>query len=96
MFGVVHGEIWGDEYIIAAISHMWNISISIILSGYSNEWKLFHDRELAHIENGYRFRARQKATHLVLQNQHYSLPEKLAMISLMPIFAHAAHTNKGE
>ena len=63
MFGVVHGEIWGDEYIIAAISHMWNISISIILSGYSNEWKLFHDRELAHIGNGYRFRVRQKATH---------------------------------
>ena len=66
VFGVAHGEIWGDEHIIAAISHMWNISISIILSGNSNEWKLFHDRELAHIcviGNGYRFQARQKATH---------------------------------
>ena len=66
MFGLAHGEISGDEYIIAAISHMWNISISIILSGNSNEWELFHDRELAHIYvigNGYRFQVRQEATH---------------------------------
>ena len=36
VFSVVHGEIWGDEYMIAAISHMWNISISMISSGYSS------------------------------------------------------------
>ena len=77
VFGVVHGEIWGDEYIIAAISHMWNISISIILSGYSNEWKLFHDRELAHIGNGYRFRARQKATHFSATESTLQLARKV-------------------
>ena len=36
VFSVARGEIWGDEYMIAAISHMWNISINMISSGYSS------------------------------------------------------------
>ena len=66
VFAVARGEVWADEYIIAAITHIWNISISIISPGYNNEWKVFHDRELAHVylvANGYRFRSKQKATH---------------------------------
>ena len=66
VFAVARGEVWADEYIIAAITHMWNISISIISPGYNNEWKVFHDRELAHVyvvANGYRFPSKQKATH---------------------------------
>ena len=73
MFGVAHGEIWGDEYMIAAISHMWNISISMISPGYSREWKIFYDRELAHIYvigNGYRFQVRQKES---LLRRHYNI-----------------------
>ena len=80
VFGVARGEIWGDEYIIAAISHMWNISISMISPGYSNEWKIFHDRELAHIYvigNGYRFRARQKATHFSATESTLQLARKV-------------------
>ena len=80
VFGVAHGEIWGDEYIIAVISHMWNISINRISPGYSNEWKIFHDRELAHIYvigNGYRFRARQKATHFSATESTLQLARKV-------------------
>ena len=80
MFGVVCGEIWGDEYIIAVISHMWNISISMISPGYSNEWKIFHDRELAHIfvvRNGYRFGVRQKATHFSATESTLQLSRKV-------------------
>ena len=80
VFAVARGEVWADEYIIAAITHMWNISISIISPGYNNEWKVFHDRELAHVylvANGYRFRSKQKATHFSATESTLQLARKV-------------------
>ena len=80
VFGVAGGEISGDEYMIAAISHMWNILISMISPGYSRQWKIFHDRELAHIYvigNRYRFRARKKATHFSATKSTLQLARKV-------------------
>ena len=80
VFAVASGEVWVDEYIIAAITHMWNISISIISPGYNNEWKVFHDRELAHVylvANGYRFRSKQKATHFSATESTLQLARKV-------------------
>ena len=80
VFAVDRGEVWADEYIIAAITHMWNISISIISPGYNNEWKVFHDRELAHVyvvANGYRFRSKQKATHFSATESTLQLARKV-------------------
>ena len=80
VFAVARGEVWADEYIIAAITHMWNISISIISPGYNNEWKVFHDRELAQVyvvANGYRFRSKQKATHFSATESTLQLARKV-------------------
>ena len=58
---------------------MWNISISIS-PGYSREWKIFHNRELVHIyviRNGYRFRAKQKATHFSATESTLQLARKV-------------------
>ena len=80
VFAVARGEVCADEYIIAAITHMWNISISIISPGYNNEWKVFHDRELAHVylvANGYRFRSKQKATHFSATESTLQLARKV-------------------
>ena len=80
VFAVARGEVWADEYIIAAITRMWNISISIISPGYNNEWKVFHDRELAHVyvvANGYRFRSKQKATHFSATESILQLARKV-------------------
>ena len=80
VFGVAHGDIWGDEYMIAVISHMWNISISMMSPGYSMAWKIFHNREPAHIYvigNRYRFQARQKATHFRAMESILQLARKV-------------------
>ena len=66
VYAVARGEVWADEYMMAALSQMWNVAISLISPWYSHEWKIFHKREVAHIYvvgNGYRFRCHQQATH---------------------------------
>ena len=65
---------------IAVISHMWNISISMISPGYSRPWKIFHNRELAHIyviRNRYRFQVKQKATHFSAMESTLQLARKV-------------------
>ena len=49
VYAVARGEVWADEFMIVTISHMWNVTISIISPGYSSEWNVFHKCSMAHI-----------------------------------------------
>ena len=43
IYAVYHGEIWCDEYILGAISRMYNIRLSIISPLFSDLWNVYHD-----------------------------------------------------
>ena len=43
VMAVYHGTIWADEFIIGAISMLFNIRISIISPLFSNIWHVYHD-----------------------------------------------------
>ena len=39
---IYKGNVWGDDVMLAAIGHMWNISITVIIP-HSDPLNLFHD-----------------------------------------------------
>ena len=66
VLGVATGSVWADKYIIGAIEHMFNISISIVSPAYKSPWKIFHNSEIADIvivSNGYSFGHKKQPTH---------------------------------
>ena len=67
LLAVAQGTIAIDHYIVGAIEHMWNLSISIISPCYATEWKIYHDCADANIvvvSNGQQFGAKENsATH---------------------------------
>ena len=46
VLSVATGSVWSDKYVIGAIEHMFNISISIVSPAYKTPWKIFHDSEV--------------------------------------------------
>ena len=60
------GEIWCDEFILGAISRMWNIRISIVSPHYCPVWDLFHGGGTPHVVliiNGTEFGKSKCVTH---------------------------------
>ena len=63
---VATGSVWGDKYVIEAIEHMFNLSISIVSPAYMTPWKIFHNSEIADIvviSNGFHFGHKKQPTH---------------------------------
>ena len=44
-YNVYHGNVWGDDLIVAAFGDMWNIAISIVSPISRNPIHLFHNKE---------------------------------------------------
>ena len=66
VLGVATVSVWGDKYVIGAIEHMFNLSISIVLPAYMTPWKIFHNSEIADIvviSNGFHFGHKKQPTH---------------------------------
>ena len=75
LLAVAQGTIIIDQYIVGAIEHMWNLSISIISPCYATEWKIYHDCADANIvvvSNGQRFGAKRNAA------THFSPTKKIS------------------
>ena len=66
-YNVYHGKVWGDNLVAAAISNMWNISISIISPCYKYPVDVWHNENDPHvvlIANGGSYMAHNnKTTH---------------------------------
>ena len=61
---VAQGTIAIDQYIVGAIEHVWNLSISIISPCYATEWKIYHDctdTNIVVVSNGQKFGAKENA-----------------------------------
>ena len=70
--GVSLGDISADQFMILAISRMWNISISIISSAFNAIWNLYYESKgpnIVIIGNGREFGNKR-------QSHHYSPTEK--------------------
>ena len=48
-YNVYHGKVWGDDLVAAAISDMWNISISIISPCYKYPVDVWHNENDPHV-----------------------------------------------
>ena len=63
---IFKGNIWGDDVMLGAIGHMWNISITIVMP-CSNPLHLFHDNykdpDLVIVVNGGLVESSYPATH---------------------------------
>ena len=70
--GVSLGDISADQYMILAISRMWNVSISILSPAFNAIWNLYHESKnpsVVIIGNGRGFGNKR-------ESHHYSLTEK--------------------
>ena len=43
VYNVYHSRIWGDDFVLAVIGHMFNISISVVSPCFDKPLKLFHN-----------------------------------------------------
>ena len=43
------GEIWCDEFVLAAIGKMWQICITIVSPFYVPPWDIFHNGSTSHV-----------------------------------------------
>ena len=62
---IFNGICWGEPIIVAALSHMWNVPISIITATKYHLIKLFHESNessIVLIANGY-YKTSAKCTH---------------------------------
>ena len=63
---IFKGNIWGDDVMLAAIGHMWNISITLVMP-HSDPLHLFHDNyedpDLVIVVNGGPVESNYPATH---------------------------------
>ena len=48
-YNVYHGTVWGDDLVAAAISDMWNISISIVSPCYKYPVDVWHNDDDPHV-----------------------------------------------
>ena len=49
IYNIFWGDTWGNQLCAAAVSHMWNVSISIVSPLYFKLVKLVHDVQFPHI-----------------------------------------------
>ena len=63
---IFKGNTWGDDVMLAAIGHMWNISITLVMP-HSDPLHLFHDNyedpDLVIVVNGGPVESNYPATH---------------------------------
>ena len=60
------GFIWGDEFMLGAISRMFNIKITVISPFYSDVWNVYHKSglwDVIIVSNGSNFGAKNAVTH---------------------------------
>ena len=72
IIGVTLGDISADEFMLLAISRMWNISISILSPAFNTIWNIFHESKnpsIVIIGNGREFDNKRVS-------KHYSPTEK--------------------
>ena len=43
---IFNGKVWGDDFILSALGHMFNIAITIISPCFNNQLDLFHTKEI--------------------------------------------------
>ena len=43
---IFNGKVWGDDFILSALGHMFNIAITIISPCFDNQLDLFHTKEI--------------------------------------------------
>ena len=63
---VYNGTIWADNYMIGALSRMFNVKITVVSPYYSDVWNVFHKSAIPDIiivSNGGDFGARNGVTH---------------------------------
>ena len=46
VIGVYNGRVWADEFLIGAISMMYNVRITVVSPYFSDVWNVFHDRHV--------------------------------------------------
>ena len=64
--GVYHGTIWADQYMIGALSKMFNIKITVISPYYADVWNVFHKSTFPNVvivSNGGDFGTQSAVTH---------------------------------
>ena len=63
---IYEGNVWGDDVMLAAIGHMWNVSITVIMP-HSDPLHLFHDNydnpDIVIVVNGGPPESKKPATH---------------------------------
>ena len=66
VLAVVRGVVFADEFLIAAITDMWNVKISILSPAFSDVWDLYHNSPTADIyliSNGRYLHKEERPTH---------------------------------
>ena len=62
VMGIYNGSIWGDEFIIGAITMMFSIRITVISPYFNDLWHIFHDgleeSDIILVVNGSHFRSK--------------------------------------
>ena len=46
---VFQGNVWGDDFLLAALGHMFNVAVSLISPCFEDQYDLFHDKKVPDI-----------------------------------------------
>ena len=73
-YNVYHSNVWGDDLVAAAFSHMWNVSVTIVSPCFQyliDLWHAIDDPDIVIIANGGSYMADGKET------THFSSSRKI-------------------
>ena len=63
---VFRGNVWGDDFLLAALGHMFNVAVSLVSPCFEDQYDLFHDKkepDIVVIANGGNIYSPKPCTH---------------------------------